>query len=53
MKRKYSLASGDEHGSIHGCLERDVAIAEKHIRSLCRDGPLIRSKSTGDKWAVH
>ena len=47
MKREYSLASGDEHASIHGgCLERDVAIAEKHIISLCGDGPPVRGKST-------
>ena len=46
MKRKYYLASGDEHASIHGCLERDVAIAEEHILSLCSDGPLVRGKST-------
>ena len=43
---RYSLASGDEYASIHGCLERDVAIAEKHILSLCSDGPLVRGKST-------
>ena len=46
MKRIYFLASGDEHASIHGCLGRDVAIAEKHILSLCSDGPLVRGKST-------
>ena len=45
MKREYSLASGDEHAPIHGCLERDVAKAEKHILSLCSDGPLVRGKS--------
>ena len=46
MKRIYFLASRDEHASIHGCLERDVAIAEKHILSLCNDGPLVRGTST-------
>ena len=47
MKREYSLSSRDEHASIHGCcLERDVAIAEKHILSLCSDGPPVRGKST-------
>ena len=46
MRPKYSLASGDEHASIHGCLERDVALADKHILSLCSDGPLVRGKST-------
>ena len=46
MKRKYSLASGDEHASIHGCSERGVAIAEKRFLGLCSDGPLVRGKST-------
>ena len=47
MKREYSLSSGDEHGSLHGCsLERGVAIAEKDILSLCSDGPPVRGKST-------
>ena len=46
MKLKYYLASGDEHASIHGCLERDVAIAEEHILSLCSDGLLVRGKNT-------
>ena len=46
MRRKYSLASGDEHASIHCCLERDVTIVEKHILSLCSDGPLVRGKNT-------
>ena len=43
MKPEYSLGSGDEHASIHGCcLERDVvAIAEKHILSLRSDGPPV------------
>ena len=47
MKREYSLASGDEHASLHSCcLERGVAIADKHILSLCSDGPPVRGKST-------
>ena len=46
MKRIYFLASGDEYASIHGCLERDVAKAKKHILSLCSDGLLVRGKST-------
>ena len=46
MKRKYYLAIRDEHASIHGCLERDVAIAEEHILSLCNDGRLVQGKST-------
>ena len=47
MKREYSLASGDERASVHDdcCLERDVAIAKKHIFSLCSDGPPVRGKS--------
>ena len=47
MKRECSLASWDEHAFNHGCcLERDVAIAEKHILSLCSDGPPVRGKRT-------